>query len=105
MRMCHTNRTDAGPAAAMWDAEGFVQVQMTDVGTDIAWPAKTDLRVHIRAVHVNLTAVTVHDLADFTNRRLENAVCARIGDHQCGQIAGVGVSLCPQIGQINVAIF
>jgi len=78
---------------------------MADVGTEVAWPAKTDLRVHIRAVHVNLAAATVHDLADLANRSLENAVCAWIGDHQCGQIAGVRVSLCPQIGQINVTIF
>ena len=59
-----TDWADAWAAATMWDAEGFVQVQMADVGTDVARPAKTDLRVHIRAVHVNLTAVTVHDEAE-----------------------------------------
>src|SRR5438552_598367 len=102
---CHANSTDAWATAAMWDAEGFVQVQMANIGTDVAWPAKTDLRVHIRAVHVNLTAVTVYDLADFANRRLKNAVCARIGDHQRCQIARMRISLCPQIGQINVTVF
>src|SRR5437879_11880281 len=83
---CHADGTDAWAAAAMWDAEGFVQVQMADVGPDVAWPAKTDLRVHIRAIHVNLTAVTVHDVADFPNRCLENAVCARISSTQAHQI-------------------
>src|SRR5205807_3906343 len=102
---CHADGTDAGPAAAMWDAEGFVQVQMADVGTDIAWPAKTDLRVHIRAVHVNLSAVTVHDVADLANRGLENAMRARISDHQGRQIARMRAGLCPQIGHINVTIF
>src|SRR5882724_12384656 len=102
---CYADGTDAWAAAAMWNAEGFVQVQMADVGTDIAWPAKTDLRVHVRAVHVNLTAVTVHDVADFPNRSLENAVGARIGDHQRCQIVCMRVGLCPQIGQINVPIF
>ena len=100
-----TDWADAWAAAAMWNAEGFVQVQMANVGTDIAWPAKTDLRVHVRAVHVNLTTVTVHDVADFANRSLENAVGARIGDHQRCQIACMRVGLCPQIGQIDVTIF
>ena len=78
---------------------------MADVGTEVAWPAKTDLRVHIRAVHVNLTAVTVNDLADFPNRCLKNTVCAGVSDHQRGQIVRMRVRLCPQIGQINVTIF
>jgi len=103
--LCHTNRTDPWAAAAMWDAEGFVQVQMADIRTEVAWPAKDRLARSYSRVHVNLAAATVHDLADLANRSLENAVCAWIGDHQCGQIAGVRVSLCPQIGQINVTIF
>src|SRR5438876_8827005 len=101
---CHTNRTDAGPAAAMWDAEGFVQVQMTDVGTDIAWPAKTDLRVHICAVHVNLTAMAVDDLADLANRGLEHPMRAGIRDHQRCEIVCVRVGLGTQISQIDIAI-
>src|SRR5437868_14033968 len=84
---CHADGTDAWAAAAMWDAEGFVQVQVADVGPDVAWPAKTDLRVHIRAIHVNLAAGGVHDVADFPNRCLENAVGAGIGDHERCQIA------------------
>ena len=102
---CHADGTDAWAAAAMWNAEGFVQIQMADVGTDIAWSANTDLRVHVRAVHVNLTAVAVDDFANLANRCFENAVSAGIRDHQRCQVACMRVGLCPQIGQIDVTIF
>jgi hypothetical protein len=51
------DRTDARSTAAMRDAEGLVQVQMANVGADVAGTAKADLRVHVRAVHVDLAAV------------------------------------------------
>ena len=52
-------------------------------------PREADLRVHVRAVHVDLPAVLVHDLADLADRLLEHAVRRRIRDHQRAQaIAG-----------------
>ena len=42
----------------------------------VAGPAKTDLRVHVRAIHVNLAAMRVNDLADLADGCLENAVRA-----------------------------
>ena len=77
----NSNRADAGAAAAVWNAKGFVQIQMADVRADIARPAEAYLRVHVGAVHVNLTPVFVHDLANFANRCLENTMCARVCDH------------------------
>ena len=50
------------------------KIQMANVGAVIARAAKTDLRVHVRAIHINLAAVGVNDFANFANRRLENAV-------------------------------
>ena len=43
---------------------------------------RPDLRVHVRAVHVDLAAVLVDDRADVADRVLEHAVRRRIGDHQ-----------------------
>ena len=101
----HADWSDARAAAAVWNAKRFVQIEMANIGAVIARPAKTALRVHIRAVHVNLTAVFVHDLANFANGRFENAVRARVSHHQCGQIARVRVRLSAQISQIDIAIF
>ena len=43
---------------------------------------RPDLRVHVRAVHVDLPAVLVNDRADLPDRLLEDAVGRRVGDHQ-----------------------
>ena len=57
----HADRPHARAAAAVRDAEGLVQVQVADVGADVARAAEADLRVHVGAVHVDLPAVLVHD--------------------------------------------
>ena len=65
---------DARTAAAVRDAKSFVKIEVANVGADVAGTAKTDLRVHVRAVHVNLAAVRVHDVAYFPDRGFKNAV-------------------------------
>ena len=58
------DRAHAGTAAAVRDAERLVQVEVADVGADVARAAEADLRVQVRAVHVDLPAVLVDDRAD-----------------------------------------
>ena len=82
----HADRPHARPAAAVRNAEGLVQIQMADIRADIAGPVKPDLRIHVRAVHVNLPAVLVDDLADLLDRFFEHAMRGRISDHQHGEI-------------------
>ena len=74
----------AGTAATMRDAEGFVEVEMANVGAEIARATEADLGVHVGAVHVNLAAVAVYDFANFANRCFENTVCGRVCHHQRG---------------------
>ena len=81
----HADRSHARAAAAVRDAERLVQVQVADVGADVARPAEPDLRVHVGAVHVHLPAVLVNDLADLPDRLLEHAVRRRVGHHQRGE--------------------
>ena len=80
------DRAHAGAAAAVRDAEGLVQVEVADVGADVARAAQADLRVHVGAVHVDLAAVLVDDLADLLDALLEDAVRRRVGDHQRGEL-------------------
>jgi hypothetical protein len=93
----------AGAAAAVGDAEGFVQVEMADVGADVAGAAEADLGVHVGAVHVDLAAVawTISQMSDL----LEDAVGAGIGDHQGGEI-DFFVLLRPwrEVGHVDVAL-
>ena len=95
----------AGPAAAVRNAKGLVQIQMANVRAIITGTAEADLRIHVRAIHVNLTAVRMHDVANFANGCFENAVRGGIGHHQRGEIACVLVGFGAQIGKIDISIF
>ena len=96
------NRPDARSAAAVRDAKRFVQIQMADVRADEAGAGEADLRVHVRAVHVNLAAVRVDDFANLADGRLEHAVRAGIRDHEAGEIVFVRCGLGFQIIEIDV---
>ena len=98
------NRTDARTAAAVRNAEGLVQVQVRDVAAELARRGEADHRVHVRAVHVNLAAVRMHDLADFAHVRFEHAVRGRIRDHDRREFVGVLFGLRLQVGNIDVAL-
>ena len=97
------DRSHAGTAAAVRDAERLVQVQVADVGADVRRAAEADLRVHVGAVHVHLAAVLVDDLADALDVLLEDAVRRRVGDHQRGEVLRVRLRLRLEIGDVDVA--
>jgi hypothetical protein len=59
-----------GAAAAVWDAEGLVQVEVADVRAQLARAHVADLRVQVGAIHVDLAAVLVDDGADVGDRRI-----------------------------------
>ena len=65
--------------------------------------AQADLGVQVGAVHIDLAAVGVDDLANLPDAFLEHAVGGGIGDHQGGQLVSVGLGLGAQVGQINIA--
>src|ERR1051325_4242696 len=98
------DRPYARSPAAVWDAKRFVQVQMANVGAIIPRTAKTDLGIHVRAVHVNLPAVSMNDVANFANAWLEHAVCRWVSHHERGQIAGVFIRFCAKVRKINISI-
>ena len=69
-----------------------------------AGPAKADLGVQVRAIHIDLPAVVMDDLADLPNGLLEHAMRGRIRHHQGGQVVLVRLGFGPQIGDIDVAL-
>src|SRR5437870_10438200 len=95
----------AGPAAAVWNAKGLVQIQMANVRAVIPGTTETDLGIHVRAIHVDLTAVRVHDVANFANGGFKHTVRGGIGHHPRGEMARVLIGLGAQIGQIDISIF
>ena len=88
----------------MRDAEGFVEIQMANIGSEIAGAAEADLRIHIRTVHVNLTTSGVDEIANIADTFLENSVGRGIGDHHGGEFVAVEVGLRAEVGEINIAV-
>ena len=62
-----TDRSHARAATAVRNAKSLVQIEMANIRADIARAAEADLRIHVRAVHVNLTAMRVHDFANLAD--------------------------------------
>ena len=98
------HRADARTAAAVRDAERLVQVQMRDVGAELARPGEADQRVQVRAVDVDLAAGLVHQRADLADRLLVHAVRRRVGDHERGDRALVCGQLGTQVAEVDRAV-
>src|SRR2546425_823425 len=86
---CDGDRPHSRSTSTVGDAEGFMQVEVADVGAADGGAGEADLRVHVGAVHVDLAAVVVDDFADLLHALFEHAVRARVGDHQAGEVLRV----------------
>ena len=99
----HRDRSHPRTTAAMGDAEGLVQVEMADIGAKAARFAEAHLGIEVGAIEVHLAAMAMHQGADGLDRRFKHPMGGGIGDHQGGQLAGMGAGLGLQVGQIDVA--
>ena len=68
------DRTHAGAAATMRNRKCLVQIDVTDIGANGSGTGQSDLRIHVGAVHVHLSAVFVHDRTDLANFFFEHAM-------------------------------
>ncbi len=101
--LAHADRTDTRTAAAVRDAERLVQVQVRDVGTELAHPGQADQGVEVRAVDVDLAARIVHEAAHLAHGVLVHAVRGRVGDHDRGEVVGVFGDHLAQVCHVDVA--
>ena len=101
----HADGSYAGAPAAMRRGKGLVEVQVADVRADGSGVGQSYLGVHIGSVHVDLCAAGVDYVADFHNVRLEDAVCGRVGNHQCGQVVAVFFGFAAQVFHIHIPAF
>ena len=99
----HADRSHPRATAAMRDAKRLVQVQMADIRAEVGRATKADLRIHIRAVQIDLSPEPMDDFTNLLDAFLEHAVCGRIGDHQAGEVVVVRPGLGAQVGEVDVA--
>ncbi len=100
----HADRAHAGTAAAMRYGEGLVEVEVADVGADVAGAGQADHGIHVRAVEIDLTTVLVGDVANLAHRLLEHAMRGRIGDHGAGEVFRMLLRLGAEIGDVDIAV-
>ena len=67
-------------------AEGFVRVEVHQVGPEIARPRDAQYRVHVGPVQVHQSARLVYHAGDALDLRLEPSQRVRIGDHEHGHL-------------------
>ena len=77
---------------------------MRDVGAEAAGLGETDEGVEVRAVDVHLAAVVVDPRTDLHDALLEHAVGRGVGDHDAGELLGVGGQLGVEIVEVDVAV-
>mmetsp|Transcript_22702 Transcript_22702/g.32923 ORF Transcript_22702/g.32923 Transcript_22702/m.32923 type:complete len:478 (-) Transcript_22702:1289-2722(-) len=100
----HADGSNAGPAPAVGDAEGLVQVEMADVGPNGAGGGQAHLGIHVGAVHVHLSSLAVHVVNDLLHALLKHPVGGGVRDHEGSQVVGVLVCLRLEVHQVNVAV-
>ena len=83
------HRPDARSAPTVRDAERLVQVEVRDIATETAGLGKTEERVEVGSVDVDLAAVLVHEGAHVADALFVHAVGRGVGDHDRRQ----GVSM------------
>ena len=77
---------------------------MADVSTDISGIGEADLCVHIRTVHIDLTAGIVNSIYDITDARLEDTVSRGVGDHHTAQLRAVLLGLLYQVVNVDITL-
>ena len=97
------DRAYARAAAAVGHGEGLVEVEVADIGPDVAGVRQSHLRVHVRAVHVDLPAGVVDSVDDLADAALEDAVRRGVGDHQAAQFRRVLFGLGFEVRHVDVA--
>jgi hypothetical protein len=89
----------------MRDTERFVQVEVTDIGTEGTRLGNTDECVQVGAVYIHLTTVVVNEGAHVGDTGLEHAVSRRVGDHECSQSVAGLFTFGGEVNHVNIAVF
>ena len=100
----HTDRTDTRTSTAMGNAEGLVQVEMTDICPVGARSTKADLSIEVGAIEIDLSSVGMDQIADAANARLKHTMGGWVGHHESRKPVGMVGHPGDEILLINVAV-
>jgi len=72
----------SGTSTTVRNTKCFVEVQVANVRTQKSGTRPPGLSIHIRTVHIDLTAIVVNQIYDLLNVIVKNAESRWVGDHQ-----------------------
>ena len=99
----YANWSHARPAAAVGNAERFMQVNVAHIRAQFARLRDTDHRVEVRAIQIHLAAGRMYHFTNLANAFLEHPVRGRVGDHHGREIIRVLAGFGAEIVKINIA--
>src|SRR5882762_10020836 len=99
------DRADARSAAAVRNAERLVQIEVRDIGAEVARRGEADERIQIRAIDINLATMGMDNLANLVDPRLEHAMRRRIRHHDRRKIGGVLFRFSSEIADLDVTVY
>ena len=77
----HPYRANPRTSTAVWNAKSLMQIQVTDIRSEVTRATEPDKSVHVRPVHIDLASMLMDDVTNFSDSFFEYAMSRRIGDH------------------------
>ena len=104
-QLCSTaDRANSRTAAAVRHCKGFMEIKVAYIRAYGTWICKTNLGIHICAIHIYLSAVAVDYIHNLPYLNLKDTVCRWIGNHKTSKSLSCSLCLLPQLIHINVSI-
>src|SRR4030042_2631957 len=98
----HGNGAHARSASPMGDGKCLMQVQVASTGSQHGRIGQANLVVHIRPVHIYLSAVFMNDTSHFEDIFFKDPVCGGISDHKGSKVITVLYSQVPELIQPDI---
>ena len=96
--------SDSGSSPTVGYAEGFVEVQVRDVSTELSGSCHTDERIEVGAVDVNLSPYRMDFFTDCRDPFFEHAMGRWVGDHDRRDFGSILLDLLIQVQQVDVSL-
>ncbi|KAH3669817.1 hypothetical protein OGATHE_002629 [Ogataea polymorpha] len=87
--LCNTNRSNTWTTPTMRYSESLMQIQMTDVGSQVSRGCQSHLSIHVRAIKINLASMSMNEPDSIPDCRLEHTICRWVCDHNSSKIGSV----------------
>lgn len=102
--LSNTDWAHAWSSSSVWNGEGLMQIQVTNVGSQVSRRSVSDKSVHVGSIEINLTSVLVDQIVDFPDFHIVNASCRWECDHDTSEILAVGFNFRLKVFKVDFSV-